>query len=423
MIQSREKLEQYLFTKINVLVENTELIKNICVYANKTYDIPKGVVSDLLSNRIPLNEANEFVLFILLDSIIILNKNAASTTKKLTDYYTDQEIKYYKESKYEIEKVEFPLKFKMVEISKDQWIGRIDIDELMKLRKVQLINYNENAQRTMQKIVRGDKLTYKISVNKNAVKAIKESFESNLFIPNTITLNIPMETNYDFVYDPKNMLLIIKSLERFDITDGYHRYLAACHAKDNNPNFNYSMELRIINFTEDKAKQFIYQEDQKTKMTKMNSNSYNMDSPANMVVTRLNENVRCNFKGLIDRNNGIIDFGELSSLVDYYYFKNRYRKEKEREIVIQALKELTDDLNMISEFNTEYLTKRIEYRELLVLMYCFNRFREEENKEKVYRIIQEVTPIVQNNNSKKFFNKIPRKALMTEIEKAVEEVI
>lgn len=33
-----------------------------------------------------------------------------------------------------------------------------------------MINYNANAQRTMQRIIRGDKEIYKISLNKDAVK-------------------------------------------------------------------------------------------------------------------------------------------------------------------------------------------------------------------------------------------------------------
>jgi hypothetical protein len=88
------------------------------------------------------------------------------------------------------------------------------------------------------------------------------------------------------------------------------------------------MELRIVNFTEDKAKQFIWQEDQKTQMRKIDSKSMNMNSSANIVVTRLNENVRCNLKGLISRNEGTIPFGELAELVDYFYFKG-ISKEKE----------------------------------------------------------------------------------------------
>ena len=61
------------------------------------------------------------------------------------------------------------------------------------------------------------------------------------FVPNTITLNIPMETEFDFHYDEDSCSLITKSVEHLDITDGYHRYIAACQAKDKNQNFDYAV--------------------------------------------------------------------------------------------------------------------------------------------------------------------------------------
>ncbi len=43
------------------------------------------------------------------------------------------------------------------------------------------------------------------------------------------------------------------------------------------------MEIRIVSFTEEKAKQFIYQKDQKTKMKQIDSAAMNQYSPANTV--------------------------------------------------------------------------------------------------------------------------------------------
>lgn len=41
------------------------------------------------------------------------------------------------------------------------------------------------------------------------------------------------------------------------------------------------MEIRIVSFTEEKAKQFIYQKEQKTKMKQIDSAAMNQYSPAN----------------------------------------------------------------------------------------------------------------------------------------------
>lgn len=421
MLKDKKTLEQYLDEQCDRIVLDNNKCKSIYTYANETYDIPKSIISDLISKRMVMSEVSEFILFILLDSIHNVlrdNKEILGVDK----FYTMQEAKHYRVSKYKVEKIKFPLIFKMIQVSDDQWIGKITVDMLMKLRQTQLINYNINAQRTMQKIIRGDKESYKITLNQKAVNEIQSSFESNEFIPNTITLNIPMETDYDFNYDEENYSLIIKSLDHFDITDGYHRYIAACQTKDKDHNFDYPLEFRIVNFTEDKAKQFIFQEDQKTKMRKVDSNSMNMNKAANIVVTRLNENVRFNLKGLVGRNEGIIPFGELAELVDYFYFKGT-KKEKEKSITIQALKELTDNFNVLTEYKTDYLEHKMSYKTLLVIMFCFDYFKDSKDKTKMCEVIEKAIKEIENSDNKKFYNKTPRKALMSEVEEIVKGVM
>lgn len=422
MLKDKKILEDYLEKQCDRIVVDNSKCKAIYVYANETYEIPKGIISDLISKRMAMSTASEFVLFILLDSMNAVLRES-SKILGVDHFYTMQEAKHYRIAKYEIETIKFPLVFKMVQIADDQWVGKITVDMLMKLRQAQLINYNVNAQRTMQRIIRGNKESYKITLNNKSVNAIQDSFESNNFIPNTITLNIPMETDYDFYYDEETSSLIIKSLEHLDISDGFHRYIAAGKAKDKNNKFDYPLELRIVNFSEDKAKQFIYQEDQKTQMRKIDSNSMNMNKAANIVVTRLNENIRCNLKGLISRNDGIIPFGEFAELVDYFYFKG-VGKEKERSVVVQVVKELTDNFNMLTEYNTEYLEEKMNYKTLLAAMFCFNYFKDsDEDETRICEIIEKTAKEMENSNNKKFHNKAPRISLMSEVEKIVKEVM
>lgn len=417
MIKDRRTLEEYLINKIEAVAFNTEKCNKIYEYANQKYEIPKGNVSDIVFKRIMLSEVSEFVLFIMLDSICLVE----GKTTLLGRYYTDNEIKFYEKSKYETSKIKFPLIFKMLQVANDQWIGKTSIDMLMKLRHAQLINYNVNAQRTMQKVVRGSKENYRIALNQKAVKEIKSLYEDDLFIPNTITLNIPLETEFNFHYDEDSCSFIIKSLEHFDITDGYHRYIAACQAKDLNPDFDYPMELRIVNFSEDKAKQYIFQEDQKTKMSRVDSNSMNMNSAANILVTRLNENIRCNIKGLIGRNEGNISFGELAQFVDYFYFKN-VSKDKERITSIKVLKELTDKFNTLTEYNTKYLEEKINYRTLLAIMFCFDYFEDGQEYE-MCETIDKLSEALNKSTNSKLLNKKPRHALMSVVEKIMKEEI
>ena len=421
MLKDKKALEQYLDEQCDRIVIDKDKCKNIYSYANETYNIPKGIILDLVSKRKSMSEATEFILFILLDSIY----NALKDDKKILgidEFYTMQEVQYYRKSKYENENIKFPLIFKMIQIEEDQWVGKIDVKTLMQLRKAQLINYNVNTQRVLQKIVRGDKTSYKITLNQKAVKEIANGYANNTFIPNTISLNMPMEIYPDFYYDEDSCSLIIKSIDHFDIIDGYHRMISACQVSDSDSNFNYNMELRIVNFTEDKAKQFIFQEDQKTKMRKIDSNSMNMNNAANIVVTRLNENVRCNLKGMISRNDGIIPFGEFAELVNYFYFKDT-NKEKERTITIQAVKELTDNFNMLTEYNTKYLEEKMSYKTLLTAMFCFDYFKDNSSKIDICKVIEKTAKEMENSDNNKFKVKTPRKSLMAEVEKIMKGVM
>jgi hypothetical protein len=419
MLKAKKSLEQYLGEQCEKIVLDNGVCKRIYDYANENYDIPKGMVSDLITMRVSLSEASEFVLFILLDTIEKVTEQKKSV---IDQFYTMQEVQQYRKSKYEVDKIKFPLVFKMIQVADDQWTGSIDVKALMKLRAAQLINYNTNAQRTMQKIVKGDKEFYKITLNQKSVNDIAESFRNNTFIPNPLTLNVPMETDFDFYYDKDTCSLVIKSLEHLDIVDGFHRYIAACQISDADNSFNYPMELRIINFSEDKAKQFIYQEDQKTKMRKIDSNSLNMNKASNIIVTRLNENVRCNLKGLISRNDGIVPFGELAELVDYFYFKEYQLKGKENKIIIQAVNELTENFNILTEYDTTYLEKSWDYRTLLTVMFCFDYFKDKDKTE-MCRVINDAAKLVRESDNKKFYSKVPRKSLMNEVEKIVKEVM
>ena len=233
MLKDKKASEQHLDRQCDRIVVDNDKCKSIYSYANETYNIPKGIILDLISKRMAMSEASEFVLFILLDSINnVLKKDKENL--EVDKFYTMQEAQYYRKSKYEIGDIKFPLVFKMIKVEEDQWTGRIDVKTLMRLRQAQLINYNINAQRTMQKIVRGEKESYKITLNKKAVEEIASEFSHNTFIPNTITLNIPAEIDSDFFYDEDTCSLVIKSLDHYATeyrdyvcVDGLQRITAA----------------------------------------------------------------------------------------------------------------------------------------------------------------------------------------------------
>ena len=404
MIRTKEELAN----KIRPLCERVLFDKeksNNTLYAMQTsFNIPTGMTMDLLTGRINLEDANEFILFALCNC---LDKELEK--KNTNKYFTPIEIEGYSKSKYHEETIKFPIEIKCVPVTADQWIGSVDVDFIMKLRRAQLINYNANAQRTLQKVVKGERSYYKITLNKDAINKITESMDNGNYIPNTITLNMP-ETA-DFSYDDSKCVLSIKTLDHFDISDGYHRYIAMGQLKDKNPDFNYPMELRIVMFSEDKVKQFIYQEDQKTKMKKIDSDSMNMNAPENLVVERLNRDVMFNLKNKIARNNGSINYGELAAIIKYFYFKGQGVDKSIRRI-IEVESEIKDKFNKLTETYPSLLDKDYNFAELMVIFYAFDNVSiADYNPERTFNLLNRINEI----DLKIFATKIPRKGMISAI--------
>ena len=404
MIKTKEELAKKIKPLCEKILFNKEKSNNILHNMQDSFNIPTGMTMDLLTGRINLEDANEFILFALTNC---LDKELEK--KNTNNFFTPIEINGYSNSKYQEETIKFPIEIKCVPVTPDQWIGSIDVGFIMKLRKAQLINYNANAQRTLQKVVKGERSYYKITLNKDAINKISESMDNGNYIPNTITLNMPETT--DFSYDDSRCILTIKSLDHFDISDGYHRYIAMGQLKDKNPDFNYPMELRIIMFSEDKVKQFIYQEDQKTKMRKIDSDSMNMNAPENLVVERLNRDVMFNLKNKIARNNGSINYGELAAVIKYFYFKGQTTDKSVRRI-IEVENEIRDKFNKLTETYPDLLDKNYSFIDLMIIFYTFdNTTVNDYNPERTFILLNKTSEI----DSKTFATKIPRKGMISAI--------
>lgn len=329
MIKSREVLEKELASTFSRNIGNKRVQQKWIKSAEETFGMPKKVSSDYVTMRKDLIEASVFALFIL----------ASITDGKINEYFTKSEIKNLSKEKWNIEKVSFPIRFQMTKINDEQYIGRISVKELMLLKEAQLINYNENAQRTMQHIVKGKTEIFKIALNKDAVYRIMDSYESDLYIPNTITLNLPEDADFD--YDEKRKQLVINEAEYLDILDGYHRYIAMSKIYSQNPDFDYEMELRVVQFEESKAKRFIWQEDQKTKMRKVDSESMDSAKISNKIVERMNNDNKFALAGQISRNKGLINAAYLSNIIDVVLLKG-IKKSDERLAVINISSELME---------------------------------------------------------------------------------
>lgn len=390
-------VKEVLLNKFRKIILNKSDELKMYKYAYDKYNLQMGVFADYVSERKSLDEVSNIMFFMMLDSheaIVNPNKNIISK------YFTEKEIEDFSKIKIENEEIQFPLIFNVVAISDDQWIGSIDTDFLISLNENQLINYNPETQRTMQHVIRNGNDYYCIKVNSNAVNSISKEMSSSTYIPSPITLNIP-EGEEDFVYIPDKYQLIINSIKAFDIIDGYHRFLGINKCKTIDEEFNYHMELRITHFNVEKAQRFIYQEDQKTKMTKVDSDSYNMSSPGVIVSNKINENSLCNIKGYIGRNNSKINIAKMAELITFLWFPGS--KKEDRKRIIEVSKELVDDFNIITEANPEFLDMEYNNKVLTCVMVTFYYYKDKTDKTNMAKVIIETIKESDSINKRRFY--------------------
>lgn len=358
MLKPREKVEEAVQRQLRALEKNPftyrDNIKSISDELVKQYGISFSDASDLLSQRLHISAASDFELFALMS---ILNGNL------VLDYFTQIEIKKYSKLKVEKPEITFPIEFNVIQVAEDQWLGNITAKQLMLFRDTQFINYNENTQRTMTRVSHGVFENYKITLNRKAVEGIKKSFTRNAYIPNTITLNLPDDAEFD--YDEDENKLIITSISHFDILDGYHRYIAISELTNNDPDFDYTMELRLVSFSEEKAKQFIWQEDQKTKMSKADSATFNQYKASNIIAQRLNSGT---LRGIVNNNGGIIDTAVLTNILDYTYLKGKQDLTRSEEIALA--KKIGKDFEKLEDNSPSIFDSRWDREYTICVVYC-----------------------------------------------------
>ena len=346
-MRNRDELCKELGRHLHNITNDRKKIRQIQERLVFKFSIPIGVTNDYLTLRKDITDAEDFVLYIFADEIL---------PSKVETYFTANELKVFEKSKYKVSSLKFPLRFKMVQISDDQWIGKITVRELIKLRDAQVINYNQHTQRTMERVMSNGVEHYRIALNHRAVDAIVQSFKNNTYIANTITFNLPLDADYYYDEDAGELVINKSDNFQFDIIDGYHRYFAISKIYNANKKFDYDMELRIVQFVENRAKQFIWQEDQKTKMRRVDSESLNQIAAPNKIMARLNVDPSFNLVGKISPNEGVINSGEFYLCLNTLY-RDEFKKRNEMATVARLTEYYKNFINKLTDQDNSFTQK------------------------------------------------------------------
>ena len=362
----KDEFKIALRKELNKIALKKDIPSKIADHCEKCYDIPTFEAMDLITDRVSVWDSPEEILFCLASSVDHFCK-----TDLVDQYFTRKEIDTYKEFRLKKEKFSFPIVIPAIEVDEErQWIGSITAKTLLEWERLGRIRYNTEKQRVRRQVIRGEEVAYKLDVKEKSVQQIAKLMENGEYIPDTITLDLPEDDeSLKFHYDHMKRELIIDKIDHFDISDGFHRLLAMKRCKLGKPNFDYPIELRITLFPIYRTQSFIFQQDQKNKMSVTNSNSMDHTRASNIVVERLNDAGNgCNLSGQIKRSGGILEFSALSDLVEYYWFTNK-RKEYTNKDIAEVMSEVKTLLNILVDTNPDFYVDFINYRVLVTYFY------------------------------------------------------
>lgn len=410
----REELFETLRKTCDRIALDRKLMLSIVKYCYEKYGVPLNESMDVINDRVTFDTKSDEFIFYLCSGI-----SKFIPELKPADYFNKFELSEFVAKKYTItDDYKIIIPCVPIEYGK-QWIGSLNAKIILELDRNNKINYNIEKQRVRQKVVKGNEVFYKTNISMRSVKQIAKLMMDGEYVSDYLTFDIPYDNpNNKFFYDDNKKELVFDNLDSLDITDGYHRLEAMrlCYSKDKN--FNYPMGIQITQFSLQKTQQFIYQSDQKNKMTPTQSNSFDGLRPSNEVCNFLNEDGGCIYNRMIKRSgNKTVDFIALSDIVEYYYFgpgvedKNK-KKEYDRGDVTKVATEVKGYLNTYAEENPQSLNRNVNFQELILYFYYIKN-----KKEKPANAVKKVSKFVDNGKIKEIKLRGVRKPLFDQIEK------
>lgn len=334
-----------------------------------TYIVTKHNISciEYINGAKELSKASVAELYWLYESVRNQMGDEINRNFDFSSCFSNAEVTSYSKQKAVKEEAQvYPLRFSAMQIADDQWVGTISNHQLYDMYLGQAIRYNLNTQRPAKYTTRNGVREYRISLNKKSVQEIRKQLQDHTFIPNDISLNINAD-NPDVMWDWDGKEIIVEQ-GVMDIIDGYHRFKAIIEETTENPNFEVKFVLNIMNFSTEKACNYIAQQDKRNKIDKKYAKSLDITNPRYYMVNRLNEDVTSPLYGMIKKDDKtLIDYTRFFTFVD----KNFEDTVKDRIVAQRAYKALKQAFTAVVDADLVQWSKEKlpTYRELYLCTY------------------------------------------------------
>lgn len=353
MLVNRENLEN----ELRVVIAEFSADKKVKSKVGK-YFKDKGMFEaealNIFAQRTPLETLSELILGVFTVGVCeALDGEYSKINPHI--FFTEleiQEITKYKVTKKNSKK--FPIVFESIkQLNTNQWYTDLTAKQVSDLYSKRVITYNPETQRQLKTKNYSNKIITQIDVNKKSVQEIKQCLIDNKFFSNFITFNILENGEESFDIVDGNLKIMQGEVS---IIDGFHRSLAIIDAIQENPELDFKIGVVITHFDVETAQRFIVQEDKRNKINSKYIKSLDLESKANTIVKKINENSKSHLKDKIttDKNriklqDALIMFDVLSDAIELVF------KPKENIDVINYSKYIINGLNLIIENNTNLL--------------------------------------------------------------------
>jgi len=378
-----EKLKKAVYEiSINV-IEQEAIISNL---SKRGYEL--GYISSVLEGNVVFDSLDLMDLGVFALEIHKITGDNLINPKR---YFEDIELDRITRHKTELEQdvLKYPVVFEDVRrVAHNIWSVIVPAEFIAKLGRSNMLNYEFKTQREPKTIETKDGIILTPSINPKSVIEIADEILKKTFKPNTLTFNIPFKDSDNFKYDENSKKWVLID-GKMDILDGYHRYLSIV-AATRIQFTGYNFELRLTNFDEDEANDFIVQEDKRNPISKEYIKSIDNSSLITQIITKLNQSNKSELRGKITTDKTSIVRGFSLVRFDTMY-KSIDKLWSPRTI---------NEANTISDYLKDFYNILVDlYPDEFKFKIAESRRNSQINNEKMFIIYNIIAKRLKGNNS------------------------
>lgn len=336
MKKEREVLESLLREKLNSIKTDVAIIESIKTYMVKHNVMPGDTIRIINSKDLSKESLN--VLAIL--TAAIHHETKDDMINPYT-FFTERELKESTTITLLDNQDTFKLPLilnNVLQLSSNDFMTTISIQQLKKLFGSGLLNYNYESQRDPKIIKRKENIIIQPHINHRSVKEIAEHLLNGTLAATVITLNARAGTSNsgdEVFYNSKHQELTITEGTIIDILDGFHRLTGTIQALENNPDIEFNFYLNIKNYNIRQAQQVVAQINEVNKMSTSRVKELKASRRADSIVKELMRDSELQGKvSQSDRiqNSMLVTFATLSDSIDEVFGKQLETKRDEMQI-------------------------------------------------------------------------------------------